>query len=213
MEAVKRFFGVLMLAMAIWLVSPVLPPLVQMLAWSALLLGYAFYLFRSVRHWAAMALAAVFAILGAIELTGLATGGRDALAPLAHLGVGKQPHGLAFKRIKTLAQLDSALATTGGKTVMLDFYADWCVACKEMEKLTFTDERIQATLAGTILLQVDVTANDADDKAMLRRFGLFGPPGIILFDGRGVEIPGSRVIGYQNPDKFSASLQKLENRP
>ena len=210
MDAVKRFFGVLMLAMAIWLVSPVVPPLVQMLAWSALLLGYAFYLFRSVRHWAAMALAAVFAILGAIELTGLATGGRDALAPLAHLGVGQQHSGLVFKRIKTVAQLDSALANTGGKTVMLDFYADWCVSCKEMEKLTFIDKRIQARLADTILLQVDVSANDDDDKAMLRRFGLFGPPGIILFDARGVEIAGSRVIGYQNPDKFNASLLKLK---
>jgi thiol:disulfide interchange protein DsbD len=210
MDGVKRFFGVLMLAMTIWLVSPVLAPVLQMLAWSALLLGYALYLFRSARHWAAMVLAGVCAILGAIQLTGVATGGRDALAPLAQLGVGAQHRGLVFKRIKTVAQLDSLLATTGGKTVMLDFYADWCVSCKEMEKLTFTDPRIQAGLADTLLLQVDVTANDAEDKAILRRFGLFGPPGIIFFNTAGVEIAGSRVIGYQNPDKFSAALLKLK---
>lgn len=210
MDAVKRFFGVLMLAMAIWLTSPVLAPALQMLAWSALLLGYAIYLLRSARHWGAMLLAGAFAILGAIELTGLATGGRDPYAPLAQLGVGEQHSGLVFKRIKTVAELDSALAATGGKTVMLDFYADWCVSCKEMEKLTFTDARIKAALANTVLLQVDVTANDAADKAMLKRFGLFGPPGIIFFDGAGAEIAGSRVIGYQNPDKFSASLLKLK---
>jgi thiol:disulfide interchange protein DsbD len=100
------------------------------------------------------------------------------------------------------------LAQTGGKTAMLDFYADWCVSCKEMEKLTFVDAKVRDKLANTVLLQVDVTANDADDKAMLKRFGLFGPPGIILFDGQGREVPGSRVIGYQNADKFHASLSR-----
>ncbi|MFL6659293.1 MAG: protein-disulfide reductase DsbD [Massilia sp.] len=209
MNAVKRFFGVVMLALAIWLVSPVLPALVQMLAWSLLFLGYAFYLLRGPRHWLPMALGAVFALLGAVELTGVATGGRDPLAPLAQLGVGQQAHGLAFTRIKTVAQLDAALAATGGKTAMLDFYADWCVSCKEMEKLTFIDTRVKSQLANTVLLQVDVTANDADDKAMLKRFKLFGPPGIILFDKQGAEIADSRVIGYQDPDKFSASLLKL----
>jgi thiol:disulfide interchange protein DsbD len=207
MDEVKKFFGVLMLAMAIWLVSPVLPPLLQMLAWSALFLGYAVYLLRTSRRWKAMVTAGVFAILGAIELTGVATGGRDALAPLSH--IGPQQHGLAFTRVKTVAQLDAALANTGGKTALLDFYADWCVSCKEMEKLTFIDARVKAQLAGTLLLQVDVTANDADDKAMLKRFKLFGPPGIILFDAHGVEIEGARVIGYQDADKFSASLAKL----
>jgi thiol:disulfide interchange protein DsbD len=209
MDAVKKFFGVLMLGMAIWLVSPVLPPVVQMVAWSVLLLGYAFYLFRGKRRWPAMVTGAVFALLGAIQLTGVATGGQDVFAPLAHL-TGKADKGLAFKRIKTVAQLDAALAATGGKTVMLDFYADWCVSCKEMEKLTFIDPGVQALLANTLLLQVDVTANDADDKAMLKRFGLFGPPGIILFDAAGAEIGDSRVIGYQKAEKFRASLAKLQ---
>jgi thiol:disulfide interchange protein DsbD len=210
MAAVKRFFGVLMLAMALWLVSPVLPGWLQMALWAALLMGYGFYLLRSSRHWAAMALAAACAVLGVVQLLGLASGGRDPLAPLAHLAPGSSEHGLRFTRIKTVAQLDAALAQTGGKAAMLDFYADWCVSCKEMEKLTFVDPRVKAKLADTVLLQVDVTANDADDKAMLKRFGLFGPPGIILFEPRGQEIPDSRVIGYQNAEKFIASLEKLK---
>jgi thiol:disulfide interchange protein DsbD len=208
MESVKRLFGVLMLAMAIWLVSPVIPAAAAMLLWAALLLGYGFYLLRQTRWWGAMAAGAAFALLGAMQLVGVASGGRDALAPLAHLS-GTQQHGLTFARIKTVDDLDAALAANAGKTVMLDFYADWCVSCKEMEKFTFVDPKVQARLANTVLLQVDVTANDAADKAMLKRFGLFGPPGIILFDGEGKEIADSRVIGYQNAEKFLNSLQRL----
>jgi thiol:disulfide interchange protein DsbD len=210
MNAVKRFFGVLMLAMALWLVSPMLPAALQMALWAALLMGYGFYLLSSTRHWAGMTLAAAFAVLGVVQLLGFASGGRDPLAPLAHLAPGAGEHGLRFTRIKTVAQLDAALAQTGGKTAMLDFYADWCVSCKEMEKLTFVDPGVKARLADSVLLQVDVTANDADDKAMLKRFGLFGPPGIILIDARGQEIPDSRVIGYQDAAKFTVSLAKLK---
>ena len=209
MDAVKRFFGVLMLGMALWLTAPVLPPALQMVLWAALLLGYGMFLMRHTRHWAAMTAGAVFAILGAMQVVGVASGGRDALAPLAHLGGGAAHTRLAFTRIKTVAQLDAALAQTGGKTAMLDFYADWCVSCKEMEKLTFIDPAVQASLANSVLLQVDVTANDPDDKAMLKRFGLFGPPGIILFDKTGREIADSRVIGYQDARKFNASLSRL----
>jgi thiol:disulfide interchange protein DsbD len=211
MESVKRFFGVLMLGMALWLVSPVLPPLLQMVLWAVLLLGYGAYLLRRRGHWAAMAAGAAFGILGALQLVGAVTGGRDPLAPLAHL-TGTPKHALTFKRVKTVAELDAALAElakSGGKTAMLDFYADWCVSCKEMEKLTFVEPAVQARLANTVLLQVDVTANDAADKAMLKRFGLFGPPGIIFFDRTGNEIADSRVIGYQNAGKFLGSLQKL----
>jgi thiol:disulfide interchange protein DsbD len=182
-----------------------------MALWAALLLGYGFYLMRPARHWGATALGAAFAVLGVMQLIGLASGGRDVLAPLAHLNSGAAPaQGLRFTRVKTVAQLDAALLQTGGKTALLDFYADWCVSCKEMEKLTFVDPAVKAKLAASILLQVDVTANDADDKAMLKRFKLFGPPGIILFDAHGQEIPDSRVIGYQNVEKFTASLAKLK---
>jgi thiol:disulfide interchange protein DsbD len=182
--------------------------MVQMLLWAGLLIGYGAYLLKRKGGWASMAAGLAFAVLGAVQLVGAATGGRDALDPLAHLRGGQQQK-LVFTRIKTVDQLDVILANTGGKTVMLDFYADWCVSCKEMEKLTFPEQAVKAKLANTVLLQADVTANDAADKAMLKRFSLFGPPGIILFDRSGKEIADSRVIGYQDASKFLRSLEKL----
>jgi len=100
----------------------------------------------------------------------------------------------------------SARLKTAGKVAMLDFYADWCVSCKEMERFTFSDPDVKARLGQMVLLRVDVTANTADDKALLKRFRLFGPPGIVFFDANGREIEGLRVIGYQGPDKFIQSL-------
>jgi thioredoxin:protein disulfide reductase len=212
MDSVKRFFGVLMLAMALWLVSPVLPGAATMLLWTALFVGYGAWLLHKKASWISMAAGIMFAVLGAVELVGVASGGRDALDPLARLrGAGeRQEIALAFKRIKSLNDLNAALANTGGKTVMLDFYADWCVSCKEMERLTFPKREVKSKLANTVLLQADVTANDDADKALLKRFGLFGPPGIIMFDRGGKEIADSRVIGYQDANKFLASLQKLD---
>ena len=210
MDAVKRFFGVLLLVMAWWLVSPVLPDAVQMAGWAALGIGYGMYLLSDVRHWAVRSAALVFAVLGVVQLVGLVSGGRDALAPLAHLRGGAATPELHFTRVASVAELDAALAQAGGKPVMLDFYADWCVSCKEMEKLTFVAPQVQAKLAGAVLLQADVTANSADDKALLKRFGLFGPPGIILFGANGQEIAGSRVIGFQDAAQFERSLAKLE---
>jgi thiol:disulfide interchange protein DsbD len=210
MESVKQFFGVLMLAMALWLVSPVLPPVLQMLGWVVLGLGYGAYLLWNNRvGWIAKAAGMAFSVLGAVQLVGVSTGGRDALAPLAHLRGNGEVQRVVFKRIKSPADLDAVLADTGGKPVMLDFYADWCVSCKEMEKLTFTDARVRKQFDGMLLVQADVTANDADDKAMLKRFNLFGPPGIILFDKSGREIAGARVIGYQDADKFLRSLSAV----
>jgi thiol:disulfide interchange protein DsbD len=210
MDAVKRFFGVLMLIMAWWLLSPVLPAAVQMLGWTALFVGYGVFLLMNKGGWAAKAFGLAFAVLGLVQLVGVASGGRDPLAPLAHLQAGGAAEApLAFRRVKTVAELDAVLAQTGGKTVVLDFYADWCVSCKEMEKLTFVAPAVRAKLANTILLQVDVTANNDDDKAMLKRFKLFGPPGIILFDTQGREIADARVIGFQDAPTFLNSLARL----
>ena len=209
MEAVKRFFGVLMLATALWMVSPVIPGLAQMLAWAGLAIAYAIYLFRRRGGWMARAAAVVFAGLGLLQLVGVVTGSRDPLAPLAHV-TGEGMHATSFARVRSVQELDAILAANTGKVVMLDFYADWCVSCKEMEKLTFTDPRIQAQFADMVLLQADVTANNGGDRALLKRFGLFGPPGIIFFDPAGKEIAGRRVIGYQNAGKFLASLTAVK---
>ncbi|QKY01370.1 protein-disulfide reductase DsbD [Janthinobacterium lividum] len=213
MDAVKRFFGVLQLGVAWWLVSPVLPGVVQMLGWMVLFVGYGMYLLvgksGAKNAWVAKAFGLVFALLGAMQLVGVASGGRDPLAPLAHLG-GGQVHAQPFTRVKTVAQLDAALAQLNGKPALLDFYADWCVSCIEMEKLTFVDPAVREKMGQAVLLQVDVTANDADDKAMLKRFQLFGPPGIIMFNQQGQEIAQSRVIGFQNAATFLTSLRKLD---
>ncbi|HJU70706.1 MAG TPA: protein-disulfide reductase DsbD [Paucimonas sp.] len=209
MEAVKQFFGVLMLGLALWMVSPIIPAVVQMWGWAALGVGYGGYLLWSRRWgWLLKGVGIVFAGIGAVQLVGAATGGHDVFAPLTHLG-GTPARAPLFVRVKSTADLDAALAKSSGKPVMLDFYADWCVSCKEMEKLTFSDPRVQTRFDGMQLLQVDVTANDADDKAMLKRFKLFGPPGIIFFDSQGREIEGARVIGYQNADKFLGSLNSV----
>ncbi|WP_332861635.1 protein-disulfide reductase DsbD [Janthinobacterium svalbardensis] len=209
MDAVKRFFGFMLLVTAWWMVSPVLPGAVKMLGWTALGIGYGMYLLSGKGSWVAKAFGLVFAVLGAMQLVGVASGGRDPLAPLAHLG-GGQVHAQSFTRVKTVAQLDAALAQLGGKPALLDFYADWCVSCIEMEKLTFVDPAVREKMGQAVLLQVDVTANDADDKAMLKRFQLFGPPGIIMFNPQGQEIAQSRVIGFQNASTFLTSLRKLD---
>jgi len=210
MEQIKRFFGVLMLAMAIWMVSPVIPALFQMIAWAILLLLYgAYQLFVYRGRVFSKLVAILFVLAGSAQLIGALTGGRDALSPVAHL-IGEVVH-VKFQRVRTTEELDAVLAQSKEKIIMLDFYADWCVSCKEMEKLTFVEPRVKAMLDQMLLLQVDVTANNADDKAMLKRFGLFGPPGIIFFDREGREIPGKRVIGYQNADKFLGSLRSLES--
>ena len=217
MNSVKHFFGVLLLAVAIWIISPVLPAAVQMLAWAALLIGSAMVL-RAIdplppstgtaaRLWKGVGFLALLA--GAALAVGAFSGSRDVLRPLSGLtaGGGRSEQPLPFRRIKNLAELEGAIQQAG-KPVMLDFYADWCVSCKEMEAFTFTDPRVKAKLGGLLMLQADVTANTPEDKALLRRFSLFGPPGIVFFDRQGKEIQGLRVIGYQDADRFLATLNR-----
>ncbi len=215
MNAVKQFFGVLLLAVAVWIVSPVLPPAGVLLAWAALLIGSG-VLLRAidplppqartvVRLGKALGLVALLA--GAAMLAGALAGSRDPLMPLEAFRSGGIAEGkpVTFERIASVAELDARLADAG-RPVMLDFYADWCVSCKEMERYTFSNAQVGDRLSGMRLLQVDVTGNTAEHKALLKRFKLFGPPGIIFFDARGREIPGLRVVGFQSAEKFGKTL-------
>jgi thiol:disulfide interchange protein DsbD len=118
---------------------------------------------------------------------------------------------LLFTPVRSLAELE-ALVSKAGRPVLLDFYADWCVSCREMEKFTFSDPAVARRMAGMVRLRADVTANNADDRALLKRFRLFGPPGIMFFDGKGRELPEARVIGFQDAERFGRSLDKVVSR-
>jgi thiol:disulfide interchange protein DsbD len=211
MDAVKPFFGVLMLALALWMVASLIPAVLLMLGWGILGLAYGGFLLTS-KKWGMLAkmTGLVFVMLGGLQLTGVATGGRNAWSPLSHLSEVK-PDTIAFVRIKTIAELEKNIKQANGRPVMLDFYADWCVSCIEMEKLTFTDKSVATEMSRMILLQADVTANDAEDKALLKHFGLFGPPAIIFFNKTGDESRAARVIGYQAPERFLQSINQIPN--
>lgn len=220
MNDVKYFFGILLLAVAVWTIQPVLPASLALALWGALLVGSAAALLQgghrkhgaALAGWARKAVAGLLAIFGALQLVGAASGGTDPLQPLAHLtGVraGAPTSALPFLPVRSTAELDAALAAASqaGRPVMLDFYADWCVSCKEMERFTFTDKTVREMLSAATLLKADVTKNNADDRELLKRFQLFGPPGTIFFDTQGRELTGQRVIGYQNSERFVETLR------
>ena len=219
METIKRFFGTLLLGVAIFLVSPFLPVAVQLFLWGALLIVTAIYL-RAIDPLSASAHGferfskgvGVLALLaGLVYLVGAFSGGRDILQPLSGFRIAARegkPSTAPFQRVNSLAELNARIQAAAGRTVMLDFYADWCISCKEMERYTFSDERVQARFRDMVLLQADVTANTAEHAALLRRFRLFGPPGIVFFDREGREIGGLRVIGFQPADRFVVALDQ-----
>ena len=222
MEGVRRAFGVLLLATALWLVAPVLPSVVVMLLAAALLIIPAIYLHAldplppPARGWAKFwkGVGIVMLLTGAALLLGALGGSRDLLQPLAGSrgaqAAGETP-GLPFVRVASLAELDARLKQPG-KPVLLDFYADWCVSCKEMERFTFTDPAVRARLGDFLLLQADVTGNRPEDQALLQRFQLFGPPGIVFFDPEGRELPEPRLVGFADAPSFLALLERVPRR-
>ncbi len=215
MEGVKKAFGVMLLALALWIVQPVAPGVVMMFGWAALLIGSGIVLRAidslppkaSVVARLGKAAGVVALLVGVAMLAGALAGWQDPLRPLGFLrGVGAAQTGkVQFERVPDNATLDARIKAST-KPVMLDFYADWCIACKEMERDTFPHPEVRRELEKFTLLKADVTANGEADVAMLRRFNLFGPPGIIFFKPGGGEIEGTRVIGFQPPEEFLMSL-------
>ena len=223
MEPIKYFFGVLLLAVAIWLMERVLPAEINLALWAILLIICAIYLKALDRladkasGWQKLAkgLGVVLLIYGLILMVGATSGATNPLKPLENLSINRQAstqhHGLPFKPIKNLQQLNAALAhaAENKQRVMLDFYADWCISCKEMDRYTFSDPKVQNALKDTVLLQADVTKNDDQDKALLKAFALIGPPAILFFQTDSVELSRHRVVGYMPSDLFLQQLRKI----
>jgi len=224
MDGVKRLFGMLLLATAWWMLIPVVPTWVQMTGWAFLAVVSAVMLraFDALPPGAGAGrmfgkgLGLLLALAAAAWLVGAASGGRDVLQPLSHLAArgdapaagGAAAGEVHFTRVRSNAELDTLLAQST-RPVMLDFYADWCVSCREMERFTFTDPGVAQRMAGMVLVQADVTPNNADDRALLKRFRLFGPPGIMFFEPGGKEIADARVVGFQDAKRFTESLDRV----
>jgi thiol:disulfide interchange protein DsbD len=230
MVAIKGAFGFMMLGLAIWMLSRILPGTVTLTLWAVLTFMAGVFMGglttfgpeASPAQKMGKGFGVLAMIWGVLMVLGAVTGGSNPLQPLASVNIGGDGGAtiathdeLPFQRIKTVEDLDReiAAASSRGNSLMLDFYADWCVSCKEMEAWTFTDERVQAALSNTVWLQADVTANDADDKALLDRFGVFGPPTIIFFGTDGQQRHGFEVVGYMKAETFADHVQKAFAAP
>ncbi len=225
MDNVKAGFGIMMLALAIWMLERILPMSIIVLLSGILAIFTGIYmgaldaLNEASTGWKRFFKASGLVVLlyGAMLLFGAASGSGSLIQPLKGSFSGSNSsgsqnqteQGLVFQQIKGIDGLNQALANAKqqGKTVMLDFYADWCISCKEMEHITFADKNVVATLKGTILLQADVTPNDDLDKALLKKFGLFGPPGILFFDKNSQENKPFRIVGEMKPEPFNHHVQ------
>jgi len=221
MVAVKNAFGFMMLGLAIWMLSRILPGEATLALWGVLVFMGGIFLGgltpltpdAGEARRLSKGLGVLAMVWGIAMLVGAMAGGHNPLQPLAGVTAGRgmavEEHELEFRRIKTVDDLDRELgqAAAAGRTAMLDFYADWCVSCKEMEAYTFPDPAVQQALSDTLLLQADVTANDADDQALLNRFGVFGPPTIIFFGPDGAQIDGYEVVGYMKAEDFVAHIE------
>jgi len=221
LNAINPVFGVIMLGVALWMLDRILPAPLMMVLWAMLLVIPAIYLsaIDPLPHpssgWRKLwkGLGVMMLVYGVILLIGVSLGNTNPLQPLqgtlsASYAAGEKKTGLTFIRIKSLAELQQQLQAASEKKqpVMLDFYADWCISCKEMEAYTFTNAKVKQKLDQFVLLQADVTANTAEDQALLKQFNLVGPPAILFFGTDRQEQAQYRVIGYQEAETFLAGI-------
>ncbi len=220
MDAVKAAFGIGLLALAIWMLERILPGGVIMWLWGALIISSGVYMgalepvpaiangWRKL--WKSMGI--ILLLFGSLQIIGAVAGGDDWTRPMHAINIGGQQAAttekLQFRPVKSIADVNAAVkqASAQGKTVMMDFYADWCIECKRMERNVFSDAEVQAALANSVLIKADLTANDATDTALIKHFNLFGPPAILFFDLQGKELTAHRVIGYMPADDFLQNL-------
>ncbi|MCG3672569.1 protein-disulfide reductase DsbD [Aliarcobacter butzleri] len=210
MESITRIFGIVMLGVAIWLLDRVLDTTIIIYLWALLLLGSAIYL-RIYQHLLTQLITVVIFILGIVLFVGAISGATNPLNPLEKFTSSKMiqisDEKLIFKKIKNIQELELAIKNSN-KPVMLDFWASWCVSCKELEEITFQDEQVINKLQEFTLLKADVTENNDEDKALQKKFGVVGPPALIFWDKDKNEIQASRIIGYKNPKDFLEIVNK-----
>ncbi|MFC3716614.1 protein-disulfide reductase DsbD [Luteimonas soli] len=216
MTGVQRAFGFVFLALAVWMLSRIVPGPLTLALYGVLALAAAAWAWGGARsdsarlRWFARFAGLLLAVVGTAELFGALAGSRNPLQPLAGFGGGQAQAELAFRMIKSSEDLDRELAAAqaAGKPLLFDFYADWCVSCKEMEAYTFTDPAVQAALADFVLLKADVTANDEVDQALMQRFGIIGPPATLFFNGSADERRGLRLVGFEKAAPFAERVQR-----
>ena len=214
MDTVKKLFGVMMLAVADWMLARIVPDRAALLLWAIPALIGAWILWTHTRKlspvgWMTRAAGVAAGLYGAALLAGAALGSTDPLAPLTANAATRQ-HELPFRHIKSVADLQREIdqAKAQGRTVLVDFSAKWCVSCKEMEKYTFTDAAVKTALDRTVLLRADVTDNDADDQALLKHMGVIGPPTIAFYGLDGEERPNYRVVGFMKAPDFASHARE-----
>ena len=213
MDLIKKVFGVIMLAVAAWMLARIVPERLALLLWAipALLLAWLLWTeirTRSAAVWVLRAVGVVAGVYGVALTAGAALGGTDPLAPIPAFAAKTRE--LPFRPIHSLADLDRevAQARSAGRSVLVDFSADWCTSCKEMQRYTFTDPGVRAALKSVRLLRADVTANNVDDQALLHQFQIYGPPTIAIYDALGHEHQEYRVVGYMKAPEFAALLHQ-----
>ena len=211
MNNISKIFGIFMLAIAIWMIERVIAPNLSMYLWSFLLIAIALHL-NSFKHIMLKLLSILILIYGIISFIGAISLASNIFNPLEHFiqgekGASFKSNTLIWTKIKNIKELDLAIQNSS-KPIMLDFYASWCISCKELDLITFANEEVKTRLSQFTLLKADVSDNNSDDKALQKKFNIVGPPALIFWDTNNKEINQARIVGYKNPKDFLYIVNK-----